>query len=67
MPFGSVAENTILIRNGNAIKGVTALPAGIRIPYFLILNNTDGLYYEVRCRNNAMGVAEYYLSDTGVA
>lgn len=54
----------------NGADGADGDPAtvnGARITSLFILNETDGLYYEIRCRNiQPDNIPTLYLSDTGV-
>lgn len=35
--------------------------------YYEVKNDDDGLWYQLRCRDNPDGVPELYLSDTGTS
>ena len=68
LPIGAISDGQLVRRSGITLLGVNTL-ANIRFSgsYLEILNETDGLYYQIRCRNDLNGFAELFLSDAGSA
>ena len=66
--YGVIPDGSILFRSAHTIRGngSGAPVTNIRVNTLEILNETDGFYYTIRCKN-IDGVATLYLSDTGSA
>ena len=73
LTFGSIAESTLLQRSSGTSTHLivghssTTPITGLRLTYLDIWNETTSTYTRYRCRDNADGDSELYVSDEGLS